>query len=99
MKTLIVGAGAVGGFFGGRLLQASRDVTFMVRPHRAAALAKSGLRIKSPHGDLYLPSPSTITADQLTKQFDLVIVYHVLEHLPCDALIVKPPDFASMLPF
>lgn len=23
----------------------------------------------------------------------------VLEHLPCDALIVKPPDFASMLPF
>jgi 2-dehydropantoate 2-reductase len=74
MKTLIVGAGAVGGYFGGRLLHAGRDVTFLVRPHRAAELAKNGLRIRSPHGDLHLPSPSTITADQLTKPFDLVIV-------------------------
>ena len=74
MKTLIVGVGAVGGYFGGRLLQAGRDVTFLVRPHRAVELAKNGLRIRSPHGDLHLPSPSTITADQLTKPFDLVIV-------------------------
>ena len=74
MKTLIVGAGAVGGYFGGRLLQAGRDVTFLVRPQRAAALAKSGLRIRSPHGDAHFPTPTTVTADQLTAPFDLVIV-------------------------
>ena len=40
MKILVVGAGAVGGYFGGRLLQAGRDVTFLVRPRRAAELAQ-----------------------------------------------------------
>jgi len=74
MKTLIVGAGAVGGYFGGRLLQAGRDVTFLVRPQRAAMLAKTGLRIRSPHGDARLPSPQTVTADGLTTPFDLVVV-------------------------
>jgi len=34
MRILIVGAGAVGGYFGGRLAQAGRDVTFLVRPKR-----------------------------------------------------------------
>jgi 2-dehydropantoate 2-reductase len=38
MKTLIVGAGATGGFFGTRLVQAGRDVTFLVRPHRVEQL-------------------------------------------------------------
>ena len=36
MRILVVGAGAIGGYFGGRLLQAGRDVTFLVRPRRAA---------------------------------------------------------------
>jgi ketopantoate reductase len=31
MKILVVGAGAVGGYFGGRLVQAGRDITFLVR--------------------------------------------------------------------
>lgn len=39
MRTLVVGAGAVGGYFGGRLLEINRDVTFLVRPKRAAELA------------------------------------------------------------
>ena len=39
MRILVVGAGAIGGYFGGRLLQAGRDVTFLVRPQRAAELA------------------------------------------------------------
>ena len=39
MRILGVGAGAVGGYFGGRLLEAGRDVTFFVRPKRAAELA------------------------------------------------------------
>ena len=42
MRTLFVGAGATGGYFGGRLAQAGRDVTFLVRPARAATLAERG---------------------------------------------------------
>ncbi|WP_042412970.1 ketopantoate reductase family protein [Streptacidiphilus anmyonensis] len=45
MRILVVGAGATGGFFGGRLALAGRDVTFLVRPGRAAALRERGLRI------------------------------------------------------
>ncbi|HET6889007.1 MAG TPA: 2-dehydropantoate 2-reductase N-terminal domain-containing protein [Candidatus Udaeobacter sp.] len=54
MRILIVGAGAVGGYFGGRLAQAERDVTFLVRPPRAKQLRRDGLRIISPHGDAVL---------------------------------------------
>ena len=54
MRTLVVGAGAIGGYFGGRLLEAGRDVTFLVRPRRAAELAQTGLRIRSRLGDATL---------------------------------------------
>jgi len=74
MKLLVVGAGAVGGYFGGRLLQAGRDVTFLVRPCRAAELAQSGLVIKSPAGDVTLPDPKTVTAERLRQNFDLVLL-------------------------
>ena len=47
MRILVVGAGAIGGYFGGRLLEAGRDVTFLVRPRRAGELAANGLVIKS----------------------------------------------------
>ena len=47
MRILVVGAGAIGGYFGGRLLEAGRDVTFLVRPRRQAQLAKTGLVIRS----------------------------------------------------
>ena len=48
MRTLMVGAGAIGGYFGGRLLEINRDVTFLVRPKRAAELSRQGLIIRSP---------------------------------------------------
>ena len=47
MRILVVGAGAIGGYFGGRLLQANRDVTFLVRERRAAQLRETGLVIRS----------------------------------------------------
>src|SRR5207245_222166 len=50
MRILVVGAGAIGGYFGGRLLQAGNDVTFLVRPKRASELAGAGLVIRSPAG-------------------------------------------------
>jgi 2-dehydropantoate 2-reductase len=74
MRILVVGAGAIGGYFGGRLLQAGRDVTFLVRPKRASELASSGLVIKSPNGDVTLPSPPAVQADKLDETFDLVLL-------------------------
>jgi 2-dehydropantoate 2-reductase len=74
MRILVVGAGAIGGYFGGRLLQAGRDVTFLVRPPRAALLAERGLSIKSRIGDFQLPAPPTVTEDGLQDPFDLVLL-------------------------
>ncbi len=74
MRILVVGAGAIGGYFGGRLLQAGNDVTFLVRPKRAAELAGAGLVIKSPNGDVTLKDPPTVQADRLAEQFDVVLL-------------------------
>jgi 2-dehydropantoate 2-reductase len=74
MRILVVGAGAIGGYFGGRLLQAGRDVTFLVRPRRAAELAEAGLVIKSPNGDVTLKNPPTVQADNLAEKFDVVLL-------------------------
>src|ERR1700712_5643829 len=74
MRILVVGAGAIGGYFGGRLLQAGADVTFLVRPKRAAELADAGLVIKSPLGDVTLKNPPTVQADKLAEKFDVVLL-------------------------
>ena len=74
MRVLVVGAGAIGGYFGGRMLQAGRDVTFLVRPRRAAELASAGLVIKSPNGDVTLNNPPTVQADKLSDKFDVVLL-------------------------
>jgi 2-dehydropantoate 2-reductase len=74
MRILVIGAGAIGGYFGGRLLAAGRDVTFLVRPGRAARLAADNLRIRSGFGDLDLPAPATVLAGQVTRPWDLVLV-------------------------
>jgi 2-dehydropantoate 2-reductase len=74
MRILVVGAGAIGGYFGGRLLQAGRDVTFLVRPRRAAELASAGLVIKSPNGDVTLKNPPAVQADKLAEKFDVVLL-------------------------
>ena len=74
MRMLVVGAGAIGGYFGGRMLQAGRDVTFLVRPRRAAELAGAGLVIKSPNGDVTLKNPPTVQADTLGETFDVVLL-------------------------
>jgi 2-dehydropantoate 2-reductase len=74
MRILVVGAGAIGGYFGGRLLQAGNDVTFLVRPKRASELASAGLVIKSAAGDATLKNPPTVQADKLTEKFDIVLL-------------------------
>ena len=48
MRFLIVGVGALGGYYGGMLLRGGADVTFLVRPHRVARRAERGLTIRLP---------------------------------------------------
>lgn len=76
MRVLMVGAGATGGYFGARLAQAGRDVSFLVRPARAEILATQGLIVTSPLGDLTIEAPRTVTADALAHAgaFDLVVL-------------------------
>lgn len=73
MRMLIVGAGSTGGYFGGRLAQVGRDVTFLVRPARAQRLRAAGLEIISPHGDVTL-QPQLLTAGEITAPFDAVLL-------------------------
>src|SRR6195256_1590014 len=74
MRILVVGAGAIGGYFGGRMLQAGARRTFLGRPKPAARLADRGLVIKSPLGDVTLKNPPAVQADRLTEQFDVVLL-------------------------
>lgn len=74
MRILIVGAGAIGGCFGAYLTEAGRDVTFLVRPARAAVLSATGLRMTEPNGQVRRVRPATVTAGELTTGWDLVIL-------------------------
>ena len=78
MRILILGAGGTGGYFGGRLAQSGADVTFLVRPARAADLARDGLYLRSPLGDADLPVATTTAADlpalAASRPFDLVLL-------------------------
>jgi 2-dehydropantoate 2-reductase len=73
MRILVVGAGAIGGYFGARLAEGGQDVTFLVRPKRAAQLA-GGLFVRSPKGDIAIMAPKTVTQETLRTAFDLVLL-------------------------
>jgi 2-dehydropantoate 2-reductase len=73
MKVLVVGAGAVGGYFGGRLAEKGADVTFLVRENRRKQLLDRGLRIHSVHGDIEL-QPKLIAIGEQTHPFDVVLL-------------------------
>src|SRR5579862_4476015 len=74
MRILVVGAGAIGGYFGGKLLEARRNVTFLVREQRAAQLRRSGLSIRSRSEELHIPDPPTLLASGLQSPFELVLL-------------------------
>ena len=73
MRILVLGAGATGGYFGGRLVEAGCDVTFLVRPARAERLSETGLIVESPLGDIRRPVRA-ITADTLAPDYDVVLL-------------------------
>jgi 2-dehydropantoate 2-reductase len=84
MRILVLGAGAVGGYFGGRLAEAGKDVTFLVRGSRAALLAEQGLKVESALGDFLVPV-KVATADRVGGPYDLVIL--TAKHYDLDAAI------------
>ena len=73
MRFLVVGAGAIGGYFGGRLAESGADVTFLVRPGRRAQIERDGLRIESALGNVSRPV-RTALADSLTPGYDVVLL-------------------------
>ncbi len=73
MRILVVGAGATGGFFGARLARAGRDVTFLVRPARAATLRERGLRVTGCGEDETI-APELVTAGSMTGIYDVVLL-------------------------
>lgn len=98
MRILVLGAGAVGGYFGGRLTEAERDVTFLVRGPRAAALAEAGLKVESPLGDFQVPVKVAM-ADRVGGPYDLVLL--TAKHYDLDGAIeaIRPavgPDTAVL---
>ncbi|WP_207456304.1 2-dehydropantoate 2-reductase [Desertivibrio insolitus] len=72
-RILVLGAGATGGFFGGRMAEAGRDVTFLARAERAERLRRDGLVLRSPRGESTV-RPPVLTAGELAEPFDLVLV-------------------------
>jgi 2-dehydropantoate 2-reductase len=73
MRILVLGAGAIGGYFGGRLVQAGGDVTFLVRERRFEQLRARGIVVRSPHGDFTVPARAVVRAAD-AGDVDLVIV-------------------------
>jgi 2-dehydropantoate 2-reductase len=73
MRFLVLGAGAQGSFFGGMLVEGGADVSFLVRPQRAAELAKSGLVIRLPDRVLRQPA-KTLLAEDIDGPYDCVLL-------------------------
>jgi 2-dehydropantoate 2-reductase len=85
VRTVILGAGAVGGYFGGRLAKAGFPVSFLVRASRYETLSSNGLIVHSVHGDFSL-TPALVRKADEAQDPELVIVglknYHLEGALP-----------------
>ncbi len=82
MRVLVLGAGAIGGFFGSRLIEAGSEVDFLVRPQRAARLASEGLNVRTGRGTFAAPV-SVLTTVDAADPHDLVL-------LSCKAYDIDP---------
>src|SRR5271163_3870451 len=98
MRILVLGAGGTGGFFGGRLFEAGRDVTFLVRPRRAEQMRAEGLVLRSPLGDAQLRPQVVESSDG--GAFDLVILSNKAYDLGAamDAIAPAVEEGAAVLP-
>ena len=62
LRVLVLGAGGIGGYFGGRLAESGADVRFLVREGRRKSLIEDGLRIESSFGDATLTVKAVMSA-------------------------------------
>lgn len=90
MKVLVLGAGGIGGYFGGRLAEKGVDVTFLVRERRHEQLTQRGLRIQSIHGDLVIERPQLIRAGEESGPFDVVLLSNKAYHLADSLRDIEP---------
>ena len=72
MKILVLGAGGIGGYYGGRLAEAGVDTTFLVRPKRREQIARDGLVIESPNGNARIAA-KTVLAEEVKPRYDAVL--------------------------
>jgi 2-dehydropantoate 2-reductase len=100
MRFLVLGAGAIGGYFGGKLQTGGADVTFLVRPRRAAQLADRGLVLKAQDGEIRAPA-KTLLAGQIDGPYDVILLcckaYDLDDALSAIAPAVGPGS--AVLPF
>jgi 2-dehydropantoate 2-reductase len=89
MRILILGAGAIGGYFGGRLAEAGVDVTFLVRPQRQKRLAEQGLVVKSSAGDIRR-KVETVLAGGIKAPYDVVLLTSKAYDLPAALDAIAP---------
>ncbi|MDZ5713244.1 ketopantoate reductase family protein [Jeotgalibacillus haloalkalitolerans] len=89
MNILIAGAGGIGGYFGGRLMEKGQKVTFLVRENRKKQLEKTDLVIESPHGN-FTGKPDLITKDQRDQTYDAIIITTKAYHLEEVINDIKP---------
>src|SRR5699024_2105936 len=89
MRILVLGAGGIGGYFGGRLVEKGEDVTFLVRNKRKHLLEKNGLVIHSVKGDISF-TPKLITKIDNTDPFDIVLLSSKAYHLKDAINDLKP---------
>jgi 2-dehydropantoate 2-reductase len=73
MRILVLGAGGVGGYFGGRLAEGGADVTFLVRERRRVQLRDKGLIVKSSFGDMAMPV-TAIGREEIAAPYGLVLL-------------------------
>jgi 2-dehydropantoate 2-reductase len=89
MRVMSLGAGAIGGYFGGRLAEGGTDVTFLVREGRKRDLVAHGLRISSPFGNYEAPV-AAITADEIDRPADVVLLTCKAYDLPSAIETIRP---------
>src|SRR5262249_21412367 len=74
MRWLILGAGALGGFFGARLLQYGADVTFLVRARREQQLQRDGLVVHTQDGETLRNTVRTAKQGSLDGRYDVILL-------------------------
>lgn len=90
MRIAIVGAGAVGGYFGARMAHAGLDVTFILRRASARELRDRGLRVESPLGDVEIDCPNVWEPTSVRAKPDLVFFACKAEHVQSAAVTASP---------